>query len=320
MQPMSTSIARRLVAVVCLVALSACADLRGVRLPEIGSVGELPSQSDTFRITVLRDGRLFCEGDEVDLLQLAMRVKRAVATRSTSQFEWVECSDLFVLVSADRDAPCGVVGAVLRQLSAPGVYVNRIFFGASSDASGEQGAIALFSPVDLGGSSRDFALQPFRVRVDMNGDSSSPGALVPVLRSWLVSRPSGWEPIVVCESASGVPFGYALQVVDSVLRSGVSKVCIYCDPYLAGEQSTDGASNAIALGGAEAVAVRGAPRMVWNDTVVRDVTTELPPVPFTRGGFSGVSRSFRIVEILELPDFPDEEVIMGDGGARRSQL
>lgn len=287
-----------------LLACASCAKSPSLELPTLGTVGDPPPAAGTLTIKVLRDGQMFCGGATVSLEGLARLLRDGAASLPRTKVHWLELSQFRVLFEADYYLPVGALASLHRLLCQSDIAINQVFYSVKSESDGEVGALALFLPFDLGGSSRDFPFEPFTVVVGQDGAASDPAALLPSVEAFLSTQRALFDPVVVCEAAADVPLGFALSVVDSLLKAGVAKVALECAAHP--EVGTDGGTLSLDLVVDRVGPVQRAPSIRWQGAALRQTGVAPRAIPRVRGRFAGVTESFRILHSGPDPEPPDE--------------
>jgi hypothetical protein len=247
---------------------------------------------------------MFCGGEAVSLEELAHLLRDGVASLPRTKVHWLELSQFRVLFEADNFLPMGALASLQRLLCQSDISINQVFYSVKSESDGEVGALALFLPYDLGGSSRDFQFEPFTVVVGQEGFASDPAALVPSVEAFLSTRRALFDPVVVCEAAADVPLGFALRVVDSLLRAGVAKVALECAAQP--EVGTEGRTLSLDLVVDKVGRVQRAPSIRWQGAALGHAGVAPRATPRVRGRSAGVTESFRILHAWPDPDPLDE--------------
>jgi len=286
------------IALLGLLGCCSCAQLRRIDLPAIGTVGVEPPASNRVVVHVRRDGGTVCRGETMQLAEVVSLVQREAESAASSRIEWIDCSELDVLLVVDRDARFGDVDAFVSRLSTPDLAILRVFVAAACESTGEVGALAMHTPVDLGGSTPPE--RPVCVRIGFGGEASDPSGLVPMVRSCIDAGGSGFDPVVVCESAPDVPWGFVLRAVDAVLRGGARRVA------LVGRQPSAGSGRQALADVVQPDRSVRLPTIRFDGALVGREVVELPPVAFRRDGFAGVSSSFRFRWPIEAPPPPPQ--------------
>lgn len=299
------------------IACAACAPIASLgapdpvlpTLPTLGTVGDVPRGPDTLTIRVLRNGALSCEGAPVDLEELERRLREKVAALPWTKVHWLEWSELRVLIEADRDLPIGALGVLLDILCRPELAVPQVFYSVRSEADAEIGALALFLPYDIGGSSRDPRHVPFVVQVGQEERGSDPAALQPRAEAFLREQRPQFDPVVECQADADVPVGFALRVVDALLRAGIGQVALNYPRGLRPQAGSElGSASLVSL--VEAIGpVRRAPGIRWRDELLGEAATPLDAMPRVRGRFAGVTQPFRVMRLEPPPDPPAQRPI-----------
>ena len=100
-------------AVACLLLATACAAPPRLQLPTIGTVGDMPPAADTLKLDMQRDGTLSCDGRTLSLAEFAALVQREAAKRLGTKIQFLQTSDLKVVIAADGELP--FVGGNLKR-------------------------------------------------------------------------------------------------------------------------------------------------------------------------------------------------------------
>lgn len=299
------------------IACAACAPIAILRapdpvlptLPTLGTVGDVPQGPDTLTIRVLRNGEVSCEGAAAELEELELRLREKVAALPRTEVDGLQWSELRVLIEADRDLPMGALGVLLDILCRPQLAVPQVFYSVRSEADAEIGALALFLPYDIGGSSRDPRHVPFVVQVGQEERGSDPAALQPRAEAFLREQRPQFDPVVECQADADVPVGFALRVVDCLLRAGVGKVALDYPRALRPRVGQElGSASLVAI--VEAIGpVRCAPGIRWQDELLGEAAIPLDAKPRVRGRFAGVTQPFRVMRLEPPPDPPAQRPI-----------
>jgi biopolymer transport protein ExbD len=212
-------------AVACLFLVAACAAPPRLQLPTVGTVGDLPPATDTLTLEMQRDGTLSCDGRTVSLAELAALVEREAATRLGTKIQFLQTSDLKVVIAADGELPFGALAPVHVVLFRSNPAVYQVFYAVRSESDGEPGALALFLPHDIGGHLLPWRV-PVPIRVGADAGASAPAALLPHVADLLRTSREGFQPPVAVAAANDPHFAFVLRVADAILRAGTDDVVL----------------------------------------------------------------------------------------------
>ena len=212
-------------AVACLLLATACAAPPHPQLPTIGTVGDLPPAADTLTLEMQRDGTLTCDGRTVSLAVFSARVKQEASKRLGEKIQFLQTSDLKVVIAADGELPFGALAPVLTVLFRSNPAVYQVFYAVRSESDGEPGALALFLPHAIGRHFLPWRV-PVPIRVGADAGASAPAALLPHVADLLRTSREGFQPPMAVAAANDVPFAFVLQVADAILRAGTDDVVL----------------------------------------------------------------------------------------------
>lgn len=291
-------------AVACLIA-TACASPPRLQLPKVGTVGDLPPAADTLTIEVQRDGTLSCDGRTLSLAEFAARVTQEATTHLGEKIEFLQTSDLKVVIAADGEAPFGALAPMHTVLfrSSPAVY--QVFYAVRSESDGEAGALALFLPHDIGGHFEPW-LVPVPIRIGFDAGASTPAALWPHGAGFRRANLEGCERPIGVAAANDVPFAFVLQVADAVLRAGTDNVVLEWPQDLPDGRRLSDTSRSVpelvrAIG-----PVQRTTSIRFHDHLLAANAPPLPPRPRVHGAVTGLTETRRVNEDVPPPEPPKD--------------
>lgn len=295
-------------AVACLIA-TACASPPRLQLPTVGTIGDLPPAAGTLTIEVQRDGTLSCNGRVLSLAEFAARVKQEATTRLGTKIQFLQTSDLKVVIAADSEVPFGALAPLHTVLFRSNPAVYQVFYAVRGESDGEAGALALFLPHDIGGHFEPW-LVPLPIRVGFAAGTSAPAALRPHVASFLRTNFEGCERPISVAAANDVPFAFVLQVADAVLRAGTDAIVLEWPQDLPDGRKLSDTSRSVpdlvrAIG-----PVQRATSIRFRDQLLTANAPPLPSRPRVRGAVTGLTETRRVNKDLPPPKPPmDEQVV-----------
>jgi len=200
------------------------------RLPVLGTVGDYPPEAE--RVVVdLHAGfppSIFVDGRRIDLPSLKEILRlRSGRVRGAAPSN---ASPLHLVVRADRAVRWQDAQWVLQAACDPAVRVHRVLFAAMPEDGGEEGAMALYLPMDAGATgSGATAGDPPRVSLDLSSGSAGPSDPARAIARRLGSLAAGGgrdAPLVTIRADPEVATGAVLVAADALLRSGAKGVLL----------------------------------------------------------------------------------------------
>ncbi|MHC4472168.1 MAG: ExbD/TolR family protein [Planctomycetota bacterium] len=255
-----------------------------VRLPTVGTVGDLPPPGETLAITIRADGSTWADGRRVDAENLLSLLAERTRDHPRVERYCMLPSKLHVLLRCDQRARFGALMPVIEACSDPSVRATRLFYAVRAVAGDETGAFAWYLAQDTcicGGHSGDPVRPWVTARVEIRAGLAPPveaESLYPAL----CALPQDMR--VGCVSISAGPathVGYLLRTADICLRAGAAAIVLEGWPLGRGREPTP-------------VAPAG---MRLNDVPVTpaDRDAVLPQAEArTRGQFAGFARDISL--------------------------
>ena len=281
------------------------------RLPVLGTVGDYPPAHERV-VAELFAGeppRLVVEGKQLDLAGFhLLLLARANASREP---EGPKASTLHLVVRAERTVRWQDAQWVVQVAAHPDLRVYRLFFAARPADGSEEGAMALYLPVDRPLGPVDASAGPTRTRLQVELLGGEAGLDEPELalhaRLQRALGPSRAESSIAhLAGDANVATGAILESVDVLLRSGVKNV------FLRGTSSAKEGAWAAGRDVGPATPLEF-PRIRFFGDLVEEAPAghRVPPIARVRGAFAGqtavVSESVIMVETAPIES--------GDGSA-----
>ncbi len=195
------------------------------RLPVLGTVGDLPPEKERLEVEVLSSTTLRAGGETLDLPGLQALLRK----RSEGLYEEKppRVSRLYVVLRVDRDVRWQDVQWVMQACASPDVRVYRILFAAVPEDGGEEGAMAMFLPLDVGLSTANSTGPEVDLTVRLRSRDTSPAAPGPALFAHMEKAFGKRKDEVTGATLDADPVvatGAVLEAADALLRWGIRRV------------------------------------------------------------------------------------------------
>ena len=204
--------------------LSSTEKFEGIDVPTIGTVGDFPDPAHRVVVNVTAEGTIVVDGTTYAFDDVRGEVKRRAARsrgNTLADGKGTRLSGESIVLRVDGDVGWGATCALLDACAK--AEVNRVFFGVRHDGDGAEGAVAVFSPTDVGGEQfGDPSFDQRNVSVSWNAGAGTPAAVRDSLAALPESRTS--KLIVALEVSRALTTREALTMLDAVLRSGAASV------------------------------------------------------------------------------------------------